>query len=191
MIKKYIFLGFVTLLVFTNCGNEKVVEKKAAKIENETIKSTEKESEKVESVPVKQTIDLAQETKESPSKTVTSTVKTAPDKKKKPADKKKRAIIKFDETTYKFGRIKEGEKVKHDFNFKNVGDAALVIKKVDVSCGCTFPSYPFIPIEPGETGKIGVTFNSEHKLGRQKPTVTIITNASPRTYKLYLEGVVE
>ena len=111
--------------------------------------------------------------------------------KKQRQETKKRAKVKFEKTTFQFGTIKEGEKVQHDFVFKNVGDAPLLIKKVDVSCGCTFPSYPFIPIEPGEEGTIGVTFNSEHKSGRQKPTVTIITNARPRTHKLYMEGFVE
>lgn len=110
---------------------------------------------------------------------------------KLPRKKKKRAKIKFSKTTYQFGKIKEGEKVNYAFQFKNTGDAPLVIKNVDVSCGCTFPSYPFIPIKPGKKGEIEVTFNSEHKVGRQKPTVTVITNGRPRTTKLYLEGIVE
>ena len=66
-----------------------------------------------------------------------------------------------------------------------------MIKSVDVSCGCTFPSYPFLPIKPGEEGQIDVNFDSKGKIGRQKPTVTVVTNARPRTLKLYMEGFVE
>lgn len=111
----------------------------------------------------------------------------APKKKKK----KRRSKISFEETTHKFGTIKTGDKVSHKFKFTNTGNAPLVIKNVDVSCGCTFPSYPFLPIKPGEEGEIDVTFNSEHKIGRQKPTVTVVTNGRPRTLKLYMEGFVE
>jgi len=110
---------------------------------------------------------------------------------KKSPKKKKRAQIRFESTSYEFGRIKEGTKIDHVFKFKNIGDAPLVIRQVDVSCGCTFPSYPFLPIEPGATGEIGVTFNSEHKLGRQKPTVTVVTNGNPKKIILNLEGFVE
>ena len=47
-----------------------------------------------------------------------------------------------------------------------------------------------IPVDPGETGYIGVTFDSKGKVGKQKPMITVVTNARPRTYKLYLEGMV-
>ena len=110
---------------------------------------------------------------------------------KKKAASKKRAKVKFESTTYEFGNIKQGEIIKHDFKFKNTGSAPLVIKKVDVSCGCTFPSYPFMPIEPGKEGTIGITYDSKNKVGRQKPTITVVTNGRPHTFKLHLEGIVE
>ena len=129
-------------------------------------------------------------------KKVATKIATTTDRKEatKPVVKKKkkrRAKIKFNELVHKFGTIKTGDKVKHQFKFKNTGNAPLVIKSVDVSCGCTFPSYPFLPIEPGKDGVIDVTFDSEHKVGRQKPTITVVTNARPRTIKLNLEGFVE
>jgi len=114
----------------------------------------------------------------------------APKKKAKPKPKK-RSKIAFNETSHQFGTIKQGDVVKYDFKFKNKGNAPLVIKNVDVSCGCTFPSYPFIPIEPGKEGTIGVTFDSKGKIGPQKPTITVVTNGRPRTLKLNLQGVVE
>ena len=118
-------------------------------------------------------------------------VKKEATKAKKKKKKKARSAIKFEELSHGFGKIKQGEVIKHDFKFTNVGKAPLVIKKVDVSCGCTFPSYPFIPIEPGKEGVIGITYDSKNKAGRQKPTITVVTNGSPRTLKLHLEGYVE
>jgi len=114
----------------------------------------------------------------------------APKKKAKPKPRK-RSKIAFEETIHQFGTIKQGDVVKHDFKFTNKGNAPLVIKSVEKSCGCTFPSYPFIPIEPGKEGTIGVTFDSKGKVGPQKPTITVVTNGRPRTLKLNLQGVVE
>ncbi len=107
--------------------------------------------------------------------------------------KKEKAVagVKFDSQTYPYGNIRQGDIVEHQFYFTNTGNAPLIITNVNASCGCTQPSYPFIPIEPGEKGYIGVTFDSKGKLGKQKPIITVITNASPSTYKLNLEGYVE
>ena len=78
----------------------------------------------------------------------------------------------------------------HAFKFTNTGNAPLEITNAEVSCGCTYPSYPFLPIEPGKTGEITVTFNSKGKFGKQKPIVTIYTNTPEKQYKLMLEGEV-
>lgn len=58
------------------------------------------------------------------------------------------------------------------------------------TCGCTQPSFPFLPIAPGEEGTISVTFNSTGKINEQRPTVTVITNGRPSIVKLNLEGMV-
>ena len=77
--------------------------------------------------------EKAEEVKE---KVVAPVKKAAPKPKPKP---KKRSKIAFEETVHEYGTIKQGEVVKHDFKFTNTGNAPLVIKKVDASCGCTFP----------------------------------------------------
>jgi len=110
--------------------------------------------------------------------------------KKKPKAKKKIGKISFEKDLFKFGTIKPGEVIEHKFEFTNTGDADLIIKDAQVTCGCTHPSYPFIPIKPGEKGFIGVRYDSKGKLGSQKPTVTLTTNGSPSTKKIYLEGLV-
>lgn len=122
----------------------------------------------------------------------TSTTKSTAEKKKsttkKKSSSKKKATMKFDKDTHPFGIIKPGEVIDHKFYFTNTGERELVIKKADVTCGCTTPSYPFVPIAPGERGFIGVTYDSTGKLGKQKPTVTLTTNVG--TKKIYMEGVV-
>lgn len=105
--------------------------------------------------------------------------------------RKRRPKVKFKTMTHDYGTIMQGDKVEYQFRFTNTGKRDLVIKEATATCGCTRPSYPFIPIPPGEEGYIGVVFDSKGKLGKQKPAITIVTNARPRTYKLYLDGFVD
>ena len=109
---------------------------------------------------------------------------------KKSTSGKKVAKMKFVNDTHAFGIIKPGDVIEHKFEFTNTGTKDLVITDAKATCGCTQPSFPFIPIPPGEKGFIGVKYDSTGKLGSQKPTVTITTNGSPKTRKVYLEGVV-
>ncbi len=96
----------------------------------------------------------------------------------------------FDNRTLDYGYIEEGTVINHTFKFKNTGTTAINILNADVSCGCTYPTYSFLPIEPGKTGEIGVRFDSKGKLGVSKSTVTLLTDARPAKQELFLTGTV-
>jgi Protein of unknown function (DUF1573) len=98
--------------------------------------------------------------------------------------------LKFTTTHYDFGTIKDGETFDYKFEFVNTGSKAINILDAKASCGCTVPEYPFVPIEPGEKGVIGVHYNSKTKAGQQHPLVTVTTDA-PSTFQLHLEGFVD
>ena len=88
-------------------------------------------------------------------------------------------VITFEEKTFDFGDIIQGEKVEHTFTFTNSGNEPLIITNVQVTCGCTTPKgWPREPIPPGGKGEITVAFNSTAKIGRQNKPVTIVSNAS-------------
>lgn len=89
--------------------------------------------------------------------------------------------IRFDEESYDFGKITQGERVSHDFTFENTGERELIISGAQGSCGCTVPEWPREPIPPGGKGRVNVVFNSEGKSGYQEKTISIITNAEPAT----------
>ncbi|HLN94462.1 MAG TPA: DUF1573 domain-containing protein [Flavobacterium sp.] len=61
------------------------------------------------------------------------------------------------------------------FEFRNTGDAPLVIKNVQSTCGCTVPTKPTEPIAPGKTGKIDVKYNMQ--MGAIRKTITVESNA--------------
>ncbi len=88
------------------------------------------------------------------------------------------AVIAFEEKTFDFGDIMQGDKVEHTFHFTNAGTEPLIITNVQVSCGCTTPKgWPRDPIPPGGKGELTVAFNSAGKMGRQNKPVTVISNA--------------
>lgn len=97
----------------------------------------------------------------------------------------------FEESSFDFGKIKQGDIVKHSFKFKNDGENPLIITAAQASCGCTVPEYPKEPIAPGESGEILVQFNSTGKMGAQNKTVQITANTLPNTTTLVLKGEVE
>lgn len=90
-----------------------------------------------------------------------------------------------DGTEFKFGQIKQGEKVEHIYSLTNSGKTDLYIRKVKASCGCTAVQPEKRIISPGESVNIKTVFNSAGKMGNQNKTVTIITN-DPKNSKLIL-----
>lgn len=101
------------------------------------------------------------------------------------------AVISFESNNYDFGKIKEGDKVTHEFKFTNSGATPLIISNATATCGCTIPEYPEEPIKPGEAGVIKVVFDSSGKSGMQNKVVTLTTNANPSSTELYLTGEVK
>ncbi len=103
--------------------------------------------------------------------------------------------IEFSEIEYDFGTVMEGEKVVHDYAFKNTGDEPLIIQNAKGSCGCTVPDWPRDPIAPGESGVIKVQFDSKNKGkvggGKQSKRVTITANTDPVNTYLTISGSVD
>lgn len=102
-----------------------------------------------------------------------------------------KAEIKFEQSEFNFGKIRQGDKVDYEFLFTNIGKEPLIISNVTGSCGCTVPEWPKEPIKKGEKGKIKVTFNSAGKQGMQDKTITINSNAATNPVVLHIKGNVE
>ena len=85
------------------------------------------------------------------------------------------------EKEYDFGKIEEGSIVSHDFVITNNGDSELYLIKIGSTCGCTVAKPEKEKLQPGETTKIKVTFNSEARSGRQKKYINIFNNDPQNT----------
>jgi hypothetical protein len=98
--------------------------------------------------------------------------------------------IKFKNTKYNFGFVREGEIVKMQFEFKNTGTLPLVISDYKVECGCTVMEKPDKPIMPGSTSVLKITFDTHEKYDRQDRTIEVISNAINSPVVLRFKGVV-
>lgn len=86
--------------------------------------------------------------------------------------------IAFDQDHFNFGKVKIGEKVRHSFKFKNIGQNPLMISDAQASCGCTIPSFSNKPIMPGNEGEIMVEFNTTGRKGENHKSVMVFSNAT-------------
>ncbi|WP_111443943.1 DUF1573 domain-containing protein [Breznakibacter xylanolyticus] len=82
----------------------------------------------------------------------------------------------FADKSFNFGQIKEGTKVTHNYELKNVGKSNLIIRKVKASCGCTAVQPAKMMLAPGESTSIKAEFDSKGRTGRQSKGITVITN---------------
>ncbi len=103
--------------------------------------------------------------------------------------------IKFEQDTYDWGKVMDGDKVTHVFKFKNTGKEPLIISNAKGSCGCTVPEWPKDAIAPGKSGEIKVIFDSKGKggVGGKDDTkkVTITANTDPADTYLTIKGKVD
>ena len=107
-----------------------------------------------------------------------------------PADGKY-PVMTFEKTEHDFGTIASGSKVDYSFQFKNTGEADLIITRAMGSCGCTIPEYPKTPIKVGESAKIDVSFNSAGKHGNQQKSITISTNTKTGVESLLIKASIK
>jgi hypothetical protein len=91
-------------------------------------------------------------------------------------------VLSFTKDLHDFGNINKGEKVTHEFEFKNTGKTDLTISDVKPSCGCTTATPEKSTYKPGESGKIPVTFDSGRFSGEFSKTITVTSNdeANPK-----------
>lgn len=102
-----------------------------------------------------------------------------------------KAQIMFDVQEHDFGdSVVSDNPVNYDFVFHNTGATPLVIQKATTGCGCTEISYDKEPIEPGEEGKIHVTYLADNGSGRFSHFVAVYSNGADSTgyTLLHIEG---
>lgn len=86
------------------------------------------------------------------------------------------AKIEFEKEVHDYGDVKYAGDGTCTFEFKNTGNAPLIISNAKGSCGCTVPEWPKEPIAPGATSSIKVKYDTKRP-GPINKSVTITSNA--------------
>ena len=86
------------------------------------------------------------------------------------------AKIEFSKEVHDYGNVKYGGDGTCTFEFKNTGNAPLIISQAQGSCGCTVPEWPKEPINPGQKALLKVKYDT-NRPGPINKTVTITSNA--------------
>jgi hypothetical protein len=87
--------------------------------------------------------------------------------------------LQFENLSYNFGKVIQGEILSYTFHFKNTGKSSVIISSVEASCGCTTSIPPKAPIKPGEKGEISISFDSKYKNGEVISYLVVTANTYP------------
>lgn len=102
---------------------------------------------------------------------------------------KSNAEMAFESLSHDYGSLAYAANGAYDFKFTNNSKKPIVITNVKSSCGCTVPSWPKEPIQPGENGKITVKYNTK-LAGSFNKTVQVFSTAENSPVKLSIRGKV-
>jgi hypothetical protein len=91
-------------------------------------------------------------------------------------DRKLAPKLKFTETSYDFGTIKEGAAQEVFFDFSNTGRQNLRIRTSKSNCACLVGTGEKDEFAPGESGRLLVRFDATGRLGSEQKSVVIFSN---------------
>jgi hypothetical protein len=100
------------------------------------------------------------------------------------------STVVFASTVHDFGEIKQNVPQTFSFEFTNTGTEAIVIQKVQPSCGCTTSGWTKEPVPPGKKGYVQATYNAA-SVGRFSKTLTVVSNGNPASVVLHIRGTVK
>ena len=99
--------------------------------------------------------------------------------------------LRFDNTTWDFGEIKEADGVvSHEFNYINISDQDVVLEFVTPGCSCTTTTYNHSPLPPGQAATLTVHFDPASQPGQFHQTVQVVLKGGRERYNIIVEGVV-
>jgi len=101
-----------------------------------------------------------------------------------------KASIYFESTIYDFGTIPYKGDGRCYFDFTNDSDQPLIVNVVRTTCGCTRPEWPEEPVQPGESSRIGISYNTKIE-GKFHKSITVYSNTENSPTKLFIKGNVE
>ena len=97
--------------------------------------------------------------------------------------------IRFNQTSYNYGKIVKGIHKSVVFSYTNEGAKPAVIEFATAECGCTQPEYNQSPVLKGQKGTIKVTYTAPNE-GLFKKRVSVKFAGEKAVTELVIEGEV-
>jgi len=95
------------------------------------------------------------------------------------------------ETSYDFGKVKEGDTLSHVFKISNKGKEPLFIYKGTSSCDCVTADVTKEMIPPGNEVNFTAYFKTKGRKGPQNRTIELTCNTEPAQMLISLKATVE
>ena len=84
-----------------------------------------------------------------------------------------------DPNFFDFGKVKEGDVIKHTFILKNNEDKAVNIVNVNTSCACASSNLDVKTLQPGQEVPVDLEFDTKGYPGVRKRQLFIHTDSVP------------
>lgn len=95
--------------------------------------------------------------------------------------------IQFEHSKLDIGDIKLGDKKEFIFKYKNMGENPLILKNVQMTCGCTNATWSKTPLLKLQEDKIIGTFTAESE-GKFQKSIYVVCNIFSKMCILTIEG---
>jgi hypothetical protein len=95
----------------------------------------------------------------------------------------------WDKLIHDYGEIVFNAKEKAEFTLTNTGSQPLLIVYGQTTCGCAHLEYDEVPILPGKSSKITITYHGT-EMGDFMKTISMVTNADTDRTVLQVKGSV-
>ena len=84
--------------------------------------------------------------------------------------------IVLDASEWVFGEVSEGTKLEHTIEVRNDGDATLLIRRLEVTCGCLDAQMDQKTLAPGDTAELRLSLDSNNRRGSLIKQVRLHSN---------------
>ncbi|MCB0613466.1 MAG: DUF1573 domain-containing protein [Phaeodactylibacter sp.] len=101
---------------------------------------------------------------------------------------KETAILNITNPEFDFGRVEEGEAIKHIFEVTNSGNIPINIRDLRCSDRINIARWDKSPLAPGEKRAIGVNVNTNDQVGAFQGQVEVVANTTPPETILRITG---
>lgn len=105
---------------------------------------------------------------------------------------KKRPVLVLEKEVVECGKFDKEKPQVFELNFRNKGNANLVINRIETDCSCTKVEYPQDIIPKGGKGKILIKLDMNYLFYHQSfvKYITIMCNDKKSTYRVKVTGSV-